>query len=49
MTAYRRHDNPDQFGFGYDYRQPGTYHLRVFPPEAVAQSPSTFQIPLEVK
>jgi tRNA A-37 threonylcarbamoyl transferase component Bud32 len=48
ITARPRQDNPEQFGFSYDYKQPGTYRLRVFPPEDAARSPSTFEIELVV-
>jgi len=48
VTAYLRHDDPNQFVFSYDYKLPGTYQLRVFPPEDIARSPSTFLIPFVV-
>jgi hypothetical protein len=47
ITARPRQDNPEQFGFAYDFKQAGTYHLRVFPPSD-ARSQSTFDIELVV-
>ncbi|MEO8703494.1 MAG: serine/threonine-protein kinase [Kofleriaceae bacterium] len=48
ITARPRQDSPEQFGLSYDYKQPGTYILRVFPPEDAARSPSTFDVDLAV-
>jgi len=48
IMARPRQDNPDQFGFGFDYKTAGIYHLRVFPPENEARSPSTFDVELDV-
>ena len=48
VTTRPRQEDPNQFGFVFEYKTPGTYHMRVFPPEDVARSPSTFSIPLDV-
>jgi hypothetical protein len=48
ITARPRQDSPEQFGLSYDYKVPGTYVLRVFPPEDAARSPSTFDVELAV-
>ena len=47
-TARPRSSKPEEFGFSYDFKTFGTYHLRVFPPEDAARSPSTFDVELEV-
>jgi hypothetical protein len=49
ITARPRQENPEQFGFGHDYKVPGRYRLRVFPPENAARSPSTFELDLDVR
>ncbi len=49
ITARPRQKVPDQFGFSLQLKTSGTYHLRIFPPEDVARSPSTFDVELEVK
>ncbi len=48
ITARPRQKKPDQFEFSHEFELPGTYRLRVFPPENVARSPSTFEIELDV-
>ncbi|MBS1122916.1 MAG: serine/threonine protein kinase [Deltaproteobacteria bacterium] len=48
ITARPRQKQPDQFGFSSEFKQTGTYRLRIFPPEDVARSPSTFDVELEV-
>jgi serine/threonine-protein kinase len=48
ITARPRQKQPDQFGFATELKVPGTYRLRIFPPEDVARSPSTFDVELEV-
>jgi serine/threonine protein kinase len=47
-TARPRSSKPEEFGFSHDFKTFGTYHLRVFPPEDAARSPSTFDVELEV-
>jgi hypothetical protein len=45
LIARPRQAQPDQFGFLYDYKTGGTYHVRIFPPETA----SAFDVPLEVE
>jgi hypothetical protein len=47
-VARPRSSNPDQFAFAFDYKEPGTYQIRIFPPEHAALSSSTFTIPIVV-
>ena len=47
-VARPRSSNPEQFAFAFDYKRPGTYQIRIFPPETAARSSSTFAIPVEV-
>ncbi len=47
-VARPRSSNPDQFSFFFDYKTPGTYQIRIFPPETAARSSSTFAIPVDV-
>ncbi len=44
LIARPRQAEPDQYGFHYNYRAPGTYHVRIFPPETA----SVFDVPIEV-
>ena len=44
LIARPRQSEPDQFGFHFDYKIAGTYHVRVFPPETA----SAFDVPIEV-
>jgi hypothetical protein len=46
--ARPRSSNPEQFAFLFDFKAPGTYQVRIFPPETAARSSSTFAIPVEV-
>jgi serine/threonine protein kinase len=48
VTARPRQDNPEQFTFAFDFKTPGTYHLRVFPPEDATGSTTTFDVALNV-
>jgi serine/threonine-protein kinase len=45
VIARPRQNDPSQYGFRYDYKTPGTYHVRIFPPETA----STFDVPLDVE
>ena len=45
LIARPRQAEPDQFGFHYDYKAPGTYHVRIFPPETA----SSFDVPIDVE
>ena len=45
LIARPRQAEPDQFGFLYDYKTAGTYHVRIFPPETA----SAFDVPIEVE
>nr|MBA2544577.1 serine/threonine protein kinase [Deltaproteobacteria bacterium] len=47
-VARPRSSNPEQFAFAFDYKQPGIYQVRIFPPENAARSSSTFAIPIDV-
>ena len=47
-VARPRSSNPDQFSLFFDYKTPGTYQIRIFPPETAARSSSTFTIPVTV-
>ena len=44
VIARPRQAEPDQYGFLYDYKTAGTYHVRIFPPETA----SAFDVPLDV-
>ncbi len=44
LIARPRQAEPDQFGFHHAYKLPGTYHVRIFPPETA----SAFDVPIEV-
>ncbi|HWU89106.1 MAG TPA: hypothetical protein VN253_17695, partial [Kofleriaceae bacterium] len=45
VIARPRQADPDQYSFRYDYQTPGTYHVRIFPPDTA----STFDVPLDVE
>jgi serine/threonine protein kinase len=45
LIARPRQVEPDQFGFLYNYKTGGTYHVRIFPPETA----SAFDVPIEVE
>ena len=47
-VARPRSSNPDQFSFFFDFKTPGTYQIRIFPPETAARSSTTFAIPVDV-
>jgi serine/threonine protein kinase len=47
--ARPRSSNPEQFAFLADFKTPGTYQIRIFPPETAAKSSTTFTIPVDVK
>jgi serine/threonine-protein kinase len=47
--ARPRQANPDQFGFSYEFKTAGIYHLRVFPPDEATGSPTTFDVELRVE
>lgn len=44
LTARPRQQEPDQFGFHHDFKAPGTYLVRIFPPGTA----SAFDVPIEV-
>jgi serine/threonine protein kinase len=44
LIARPRQAEPDQFGFHYPYQTPGTYHVRIFPPDTA----SAFDVPIQV-
>jgi serine/threonine protein kinase len=46
--ARPRSSNPEQFAVVFDYKEAGTYQLRVFPPENATRSPATFDFALDV-
>jgi serine/threonine protein kinase len=48
IKARPRQDDETQFGFAFEPKIAGTYHIRIFPPEDAARSPSTFTIPVDV-
>ncbi|HEU0037398.1 MAG TPA: protein kinase [Kofleriaceae bacterium] len=49
ITARPRQDDPEQYGFAYDFKKPGSYMLRVFPPEDAARTSTTPELALVVK
>jgi hypothetical protein len=44
LIARPRQSEPDRFGFRFDYKTAGTYHVRIFPPETA----SSFDVPINV-